>query len=309
MENLTVVTEFTLEGLSNNPQLHNLLFVVFLIIYFITLVANMTIILVTGADPHLHTPMYFFLSHLSFVDICYSSVTVPKMLENLVAKKTISASGCIAQMFFIIMLACTEILILSVMAYDRYAAICLPLHYLETMNKKMCNQMIVGAWVVSFLHALINTLPVSALHFCGPNRVSNFSCELPPLLLLSCSDILVNEIVLLASLVMFVMSASILTLVSYVHILFTILKIPSTEDRSKAFSTCSSHLIVVSLFYVTGFFRYMKPASGYSLERDQLVGVLYSILTPTFNPLIYRLWNKEVKLAVRRIMGNRMHLR
>ncbi|XP_007443558.1 olfactory receptor 5V1-like [Python bivittatus] len=303
MENLTMVTEFILEGFSNDPKLQSLLFVIFFVIYFITLVANITIILVTGTDSHLNTPMYFFLYHLSLVDICYSSVSVPKMLQSFLAdQRTISISGCIAQVFFIMMFACTEILILSAMAYDRYAAVCLPLRYLEIMNKQMCNQMVGGAWVVGFFHALINTLPILTLHFCGPRVVKNFSCELPPLLILSCSDILANQAVLLVSLVMFFMSASVLTLVSYVQIISAILKMPSMEDRSKAFSTCSSHLFVVGLFYVSGFFRYMKPTSGSSSELDVVVSIQYSILTPMLNPIIYSLKNKDMKMAMRKIM-------
>ncbi|XP_061447935.1 olfactory receptor 5A1-like [Rhineura floridana] len=303
MANLTVVTVFTLEGISTDPQLQSLLFVMFLLIYFITLVANLTIILVIVVNPHLSAPMYFFLSHLSFVDICYSSVTVPKMLENFVAEqKTISANGCITQVFFIMMLACTEVLILSAMAYDQYAAICLPLHYLDIMNKQICKKMVGGAWAVGFLHALTNTLPLLTVHFCGPNTVSNYSCELPPLLILSCSNVLVNEVVLLVSLVMFFLSAFILTLVSYVHIISTIFKIPSTEDKSKTFSTCSSHLLVVCLFYITGIFRYMKPTTESSLDLDKVISIQYSILTPMLNPIIYSLKNNEVKMALRKIM-------
>ncbi|KAM7150879.1 olfactory receptor 5V1-like [Macrochelys suwanniensis] len=304
MENQTTVTEFILLGFSSDPQMQMFLFLVFLVIYLITLLGNVMIILVIRADPHLHTPMYFFLSHLSFADICYSSVTVPNMLMNFLAEhKTISVSGCIAQMFFIILSAATEAFILSAMAYDRYAAICDPLHYVEKMNKRICVQMVSGTWTMSFFHALLNTAFTFKLHFCGPNQISHFSCELPRLLHLSCTETLINQLVLLSSIVIFGSSSFLLTLISYIHIISTILRIRSTEGRHKAFSTCSSHLIVVGVFYLTATFQYTKPSSVSSMALDEMFSIQYSILTPMLNPIIYSLKNREVTTAVRRMLG------
>ncbi|KAM9121358.1 olfactory receptor 5V1-like [Pangshura tecta] len=297
------VTVFILMGFSHDPHLQIFLFLAFLVIYLITLVGNMAIMLIIRVDPHLHTPMYFFLSRLSFVDICYSSVVVPKMLVNFLAKhKTISVNGCLAQMFFILLLAVTEIFILSAMAYDRYAAICHPLHYAVTMNKRVCNQLVGCSWTMGLLYSLVNTVLVLKLHFCGPNEISHFSCELPPLLQLSCTGTFTNKIALLSSAVIFGFSSFLLTLVSYMFIISTILRIRSAEGRHKAFSTCSSHLIVVGLLYMTAIFQYMKPSSVTSLVLDELFSIQYSILTPMLNPIIYSLKNKEVKTALRKIV-------
>ncbi|XP_067388311.1 olfactory receptor 5V1-like [Emydura macquarii macquarii] len=303
MKNQTTVTEFILLGLSSDPQTRTFLFLVFLIIYVITLVGNMMIMLVIRADSHLHTPMYFFLFHLSFVDICYSSVTVPKMLMNVLAEhKTISVHGCIAQMFFFILSAGTEVFILSAMAYDRYAAICDPLRYTKIMSKAICVQLVSGAWTVGFFYALLNTVFTLKLHFCGPNQISHFSCELPALLQLSCTETLTNQVVLLTSAVTLGSISFLLTLVSYIHIIATILRIRSAEGRRKAFSTCSSHLVVVGLLYLAAFMQYAKPRSGSSLFLDEIVSIQYSILTPMLNPIIYSLKNREVKAALRNIL-------
>ncbi|XP_067388319.1 olfactory receptor 5G9-like [Emydura macquarii macquarii] len=302
-DNQTKVTDFILLGLSNDPQLQPLLFLVFLVIYLTTFVGNAVIMVVIKADPQLHTPMYFFLSHLSFADICYSSVTVPKMLVNFLAEqKKISFNGCIAQIFFFTLFVGVEIFTLSAMAYDRYAAICDPLHYMGIMSKHICVRVVLSTWALGFLHALINTIPVLNLHFCGPNVISHFSCELPPLLQLSCTETTVNKVVLFATLLAFGLSSFLLTLVSYIHIISTILKIRSAEGRQKAFSTCSSHLIVVGLLYLTGFFLYMKPNTVSESMPDRLISIQYSILTPMLNPIIYSLKNKEVKTALGRML-------
>ncbi|XP_044837492.1 olfactory receptor 1009-like [Mauremys mutica] len=304
MKNQTTVTEFILLGFSSDPQMQIFLFLLFLFIYLITLGGNIVIMVVIRADSHLHTPMYFFLFHLSFVDICYSSVTVPKMLTNFLAEhKTISVNGCIAQMFLFILSADAEIFILSAMAYDRYAAICDPLHYVQTMSKGICVQLVSGAWTMGFFYALLNTVFALKLHFCGPNQISHFSCELPLLLQLSCTDTLTNQVVLLISALVFGLSSFLLTLISYIHIISTILRIRSAEGRHKAFSTCSSHLIVVALLYVTGFLQYTKPSSVSSVILDEMFSIQYSILTPMLNPIIYSLKNKEVKTALRNILG------
>ncbi|XP_030400121.1 olfactory receptor 5A1-like [Gopherus evgoodei] len=304
MENQTTVTEFILRKLSSDPQMQSFLFSMFLIIYLITLGSNIMIMVVIRADSHLNTPMYFFLFHLSFVDICYSSVTVPNMLMNFLAEhKTISVNGCIAQIFLFILLVGAEVFILSAMAYDRYAAICDPLHYVQTMSKGICVQLVSGSWTMGFLHALLNTVFALKLHFCGPNQINHFSCELPPLLQLSCTDTLTNQVVLLTSVLIFGLSSFLLTLISYIYIISTILRIQSAEGRRKAFSTCSSHLIVVVLLYVTGFLQYTKPSSVSSVVLDEIVSIQYSILIPMLNPIIYSLKNKEVKIALGKTLG------
>ncbi|XP_050775808.1 olfactory receptor 5A1-like [Gopherus flavomarginatus] len=304
MGNQTEVTEFIILGLSNDPQMQIFLFLVFLVVYLITLLANMVIMLVIRADPHLHTPMYFFLSHLSFVDICCSSAIVPDMLVHFLAEhKTISVNSCITQIFFIFLLAVTEGYILSAMAYDRYAVICDPLHYMDTMSKGICFQLVSGAWAIGSIDALFNTVFALKLHFCGPNQINHFSCELPSVLRLSCTETLTNQIMLFTSVVILGSSSFLFTLISYIHIISTILRIRSAEGRRKAFSTCSSHLIVVGLLYLTAFFQYTKPNSVSSMVLDEMFSIQYSILTPMLNPIIYSLKNKEVKKAIGKMLG------
>ncbi|XP_030402298.1 olfactory receptor 5V1-like [Gopherus evgoodei] len=304
MENQTTVTEFILLGLSNDSHLQIPLFLVFLVIYLITLVGNILIMLVIKVDPQLHTPMYFFLSNLSFLDVCYSSVTVPKMLENFLAeKKTISLSGCIAQIFFFIFMVGTEIFLLSVMAYDLYAAICNPLRYSTTMSHQVCVKMVLSAWISGFLDSLVNTLYLTDLSFCSPREINHFSCKLPLLLQLSCTDTFANEMVILCFSMTLGFASLLLILTSYICILSTILRIRSSEGRRRAFSTYASHITIVLLFCGTAFIRYMRPASGYTFALDKLVSVQYSILTPMLNPIIYSLKNKDVKLALRKLLG------
>ncbi|XP_053903810.1 olfactory receptor 5V1-like [Malaclemys terrapin pileata] len=304
MKNQTTVTEFILLGLSSDPQMQLFLFLVVLVVYLITLSGNIVIMVVIRADSHLHTPMYFFLFHLSFVDICYSSVMVPNMLMNFLAKhKTISVNSCIAQMFLFILSVGADIFILLAIAYDRYAAICDPLHYVQTMRKGICIQLVSGACIMGFFYALLNTIFALKLHFCGPNQISHFSCELPPLLQLSCTETLTNQVMLLNSAVVFGLSSFLLTLISYIHIISTIPRICFVEGRHKAFSMFSSHLIVVGLLYVIGFLQYTKPSSVSSVVLDEMFSIQYSILTPMLNPIVYSLKNKEMKTALRSIFG------
>lgn len=306
MENQTSASEFMFLGISKDPQLQIFLFFVFSIIYLITLSGNLTIILVIRMDPSLYTPMYFFLSHLSFVDICYSTDIVPKMLVDLFTKqKTISFVGCITQMFFSLLLSVTEVFILSAMAYDRYTAVCHPLHYIVIMNKAICIYLVLGAWIMGTLFAIINTVPTLNVQFCGFREISHFSCELPPLLKSSCSDTFLNNVILFSSVAIFGLGSFLPTLVSYIHIISTILKIHSAEGRSKAFSTCSSHLIVVGLLYMTGMTQYMKPSKVSFMILDEIFSIQYSILTPMLNPIIYSLKNKEVKRALGKIFGSK----
>ncbi|XP_015672548.1 olfactory receptor 8S1-like [Protobothrops mucrosquamatus] len=304
MENQTEIKEFILLGLSKDPHLQDFLFVLFLIIFLMTLLGNMVIILVTSTEFTLQIPMFFFLKHLAFVDICYSSVTVPKLLGNLITKKkTISWEGCIAQNFFFFQAVCAEVFILSAMAYDRYVAICDPLHYTINMTKETCRQLVGASWGMGFLYGTANALPLLNLHFCSDNTIRHYSCELPSLLALSCKKNLINYIVLLISIFIFGLSSFLFTLVSYIYVISAILKINSAEGRQKAFSTCSSHLIVVGLFYTTGFIRYMKPSLESLVDLDKVISIQYSILTPMLNPIIYSLKNKEIKSALVKLFG------
>ncbi|XP_023443250.2 olfactory receptor 8S1-like [Dasypus novemcinctus] len=298
--NHSTITEFILLGLSADPKIQALLFVLFLMIYLLTLMGNLLMVLMIHIDCHLHTPMYFFLSQLSFQDIFYSSVTVPKMLENLLSqRKAISIEGCLAQVFFVFAATGIEACLLSVMAYDRYAAICHPLLYAQVMSKQSCLKLVWGSWVVAFLDALINILLALNLDFCEIQIIHHYSCELPSLFPLSCSDTSTNSEMLLCSALLHALGTCLLIFYSYARIVFTILSISSSSGRSKAFSTCSSHLTAVSLFYGSAILRHLMPTSGSPLEL--ILSIQYSVVMPLVNPLIYSLKNKEVKAAVRRM--------
>ncbi|XP_030879527.1 LOW QUALITY PROTEIN: olfactory receptor 8S1-like [Leptonychotes weddellii] len=299
--NHSTITEFLLLGLSTNPQVQTLLFVLFLNIYFLTILGNLMMLLMIWADSHLHTPMYFFLSQLSFLDLCLSSVTVPRMLRDLLLEiKTISVRSCLAQGFFVFITAGTEGFLLSVMAYDRYSAICHPLLYGQMMRKQLCVQLVSGSWGLGFFNALINILLATNLDFCESHIISHYSCEVPSLFPLSCSDISTNLIVLFCSTLLHGFGTFSPIISSYACILSTILNISSTSGRSKAFSTCSSHLMAVIFFYGSGFLSYLMPTSGSLLEL--IFSVQYSVITPMLNPLIYSLKNKEVKAALKRTL-------
>ncbi|XP_037703748.1 olfactory receptor 8S1-like [Choloepus didactylus] len=306
MGNHSMFSEFILLGLSADPQTQALLFVLFLVIYLLTLMGNLVMLLVIRADSHLHTPMYFFLKQLSFLDLCHSSVTVPKMLENLLSKsKTIFVESCLAQTFFVFATGGTEACLLAVMAYDRYVAISSPLLYGQLMSNELCVGLVWGSWGLAFVDALINILPAVNLDFCESQTIPHFSCELSSLFPLSCSDISTNFILLLGSSALHFFGTFILIFFSYTRIVSTILSISSTSGRSKAFSTCSSHLTTVILFYGSGFISYLLPTSGSPLEM--IFPLQYSVVTPMLNPLIYSLQNKEVKAALRRIVRKYVH--
>ncbi|NXP55567.1 OR5V1 protein, partial [Heliornis fulica] len=303
MENQTTGTEFVLLGLTRDHLLQRLLFTMFLIIYLIILLGNMVVMMVIRTDLHLQSPMYFFLFHLAFIDICYGTTVVPKMLVNFLVKGsiTISINACMTQMFFIFLSAGCEVFMISVMAYDRYVAICNPLNYQEAMNKHFCYQLVVSVWATGLLYSVLNTVPVLNIQFCGHTEIKHFSCELPPLLSAACSGMFLSKLILLSSAVIFGSSSFLLTLISYIYIITTILKIQSAEGRHKAFSTCSSHFIVVGLLYITALVQYTKPKSVSSIILDQVLSTQYSILTPLLNPIIYTLKNKDVKTALSRI--------
>ncbi|XP_007936166.2 olfactory receptor 8S1-like [Orycteropus afer afer] len=302
MNNLTVFSEFILLGLSADPHAQALLFVLFLVIYLLTLMGNLVMIVVIRTDPHLHTPMYFFLRHLSFMDICFSSVTMPKMLQK---KKNISLWGCITQSSFFMLFGETENCLLSAMAYDRYAAICHPLLYSMIMNRPLCITMVSVAWVMGFLYPLVNNLFIHKLHFCGSNTIPHFSCELPSLLPLSCTDPTANELLLSGSTAFLGLLSVPLILFSYCRIISVILSIHSSGGQGKAFSTCSSHLTAVPLFHGTGLFRYISPPSDSFLM--QVVSIQYSVLTSLLNPIIYSLKNQKVKAALQKMLKQQMH--
>ncbi|XP_033026778.1 olfactory receptor 5F1-like [Lacerta agilis] len=305
-KNQTTLKEFIFLGLSDDPKLQSLLFALGLMIYVITLTGNLTIIILIQADQHLHTPMYFLLSNLSFTEICYITTTMPKMLWDLLSKdKTISFAGCVIQMYFFLTTAATEGALLSVMAYDRYAAICHPLRYTLLMSQPILKWLLAASWTVGNINAIVNTSFIFSLNFCGSNKIVHFFCDIPPVLHLSCSD------TSLAELVTFIISGSImittvsLIVLSYILIVSAVLKIHSAQGRIKTFSTCASHLTVVSIFYSTAIFTYMSPSSSHSMEQERLISVLYTIITPFLNPLIYSFKNREMQLAFLNVLGKK----
>uniref|UniRef100_A0A674JLA7 Olfactory receptor n=2 Tax=Terrapene triunguis TaxID=2587831 RepID=A0A674JLA7_9SAUR len=301
--NHSEATDFILSGLTDRPELQVPLFLVFLLIYGITLVGNGGMILLVTIDPRLHTPMYFFLRNLSFCDLCYSSVISPKMLLNFLAeRKSISYTACTVQLSLCIVFTDVECLLLAVMAYDRYVAICNPLLYTVTMSRQLCNQLVAGVYAVGVLDSMIQTSLIFQLLFCSSNIINHFLCDVPPLLPLSCSDTRINEIVMFVLMCCITGSSFLTVLLSYVYIISTILQIRSAEGRRKAFSTCSFHLTAVVLFFGTVLFMYLRPPSSYSMDTDKVASVFYMVVIPMLNPLIYSLRNMEVKDALRKAM-------
>ncbi|XP_040608728.1 olfactory receptor 8S1-like [Mesocricetus auratus] len=304
--NHSAITEFILTGLSDDPLTQALLFMLFLGIYLLTMSGNLMMLLVIGADSHLHTPMYFFLSNLSFLDLCFSSVTVPKLLKDLLSeKKSISVEGCLAQVFFLFITAVTEAFLLSMMAYDRYAAVCHPLLYGQIMSNELCWKLVLLSWSLAALSSLVIVLLAVSLDFCEAYTIHHYTCELPSLFPLSCSDISINVDILICSTLLLGLGTFLPIFFSYAFIVSNILSMKSTTGRSKAFNTCSSHLIAVVLFFGSGLVSYLMPTSGSSL--DLLSSLQYSAVTPMLNPLIYSLKNKEVKAAVKRTLGKCLH--
>ncbi|XP_053305926.1 olfactory receptor 1C1-like [Spea bombifrons] len=296
------VTIFIIQGFSFTPGLKLPIFVAFLIIYLTIIFGNTTIFAVIALDSHLHVPMYVFLSNLSFLDILYSSTILPKLLVIIATQnKAIAFTGCMVQMYFFMALACTEFLLLAVMAYDRYVAVCHPLHYFAYMSLKHCVIFASLAWAIGLLDPILHTVLIANLNFCLANRIDHFFCDVAPLLKLTCSETTNIELLnyIEGSLLSF--SAFILTLVSYIFIISSILKISSTNGRQKAFSTCSSHLTCVVIFYGTIICLYMRPSSSYSPKRDKFFALLYVALIPLLNPFIYTLKNTEFKQAMENI--------
>ncbi|XP_053418305.1 olfactory receptor 2D3-like [Nycticebus coucang] len=301
-ENQTHVNEFVLLGLSQDPQTQVLLFFLFLIIYLLTLLGNLLIILLIHIDSRLHTPMYFFLSNLSFADLCFSTTTVPQVLVHfLVKKKIISFVGCSTQIVVLLLVGCTECAILAVMSYDRYVAVCRPLHYSTIMTHWVCVQLTVGSWASGAFVSLVDTTFTLRLPYRGNNIINHFFCEPPALLKLASADTYSTEMAIFVMGVVILLAPVSLILVSYWNIISTVIRMQSGEGRLKIFSTCGSHLIVVVLFYGSAIFAYMRPNSKIMNERDKIISVFYSAVTPMLNPIIYSLRNKDVKGALRRL--------
>ncbi|XP_057566503.1 olfactory receptor 5V1-like [Hippopotamus amphibius kiboko] len=308
--NQTSVTKFMLVRLSDLPEVRYPLFVVFAIMYHFTLVGNGAILLAIGTEKKLHTPMYYFLANLSLLDMFCPSNTVPKMLENLLTEKhSISFIGCALQLYFLVALVGTEVFLLSVMAYDRYVGICFPLRYTLIITKVRCVQLTAGTWAAGFLNSLLHTVSTLCLSFCKSNHVTQYYCDIPPLLALSCSSTYVAEMLILVEGGVLGSSAFLVTFISYFYIIYTILKIQSVEGKLKAFSTCASHLLVVCLFCGTTIFTYVCPCSSQrSPVRDRLISMSYGIITSMLNPMIYSLRNTEVKGALRRVLCYKAYL-
>ncbi|XP_054246739.1 olfactory receptor 4S2-like [Indicator indicator] len=299
MENRTSVKEFILLGLSVSQGAQKMCFVMFLLFYLMIVAGNLLIVSTVTSSQHLTSPMYFFLGYLSFVDICYSSVTAPKMIADLLAEnKTISFVGCIAQLFGVHFFGCTEIFLLTVMAYDRYLAICRPLHYTTLMTRRLCGQMVLSSWVGGFLHSLAQTLLTTQLPFCGPNTIDHYFCDVHPLLQLACADTYAVGVMVVANSGMIALSCFLILVMSYAVILVS-LRSQTSEGWHKALSTCGSHITVVVLFFGPCTFVYIRPSSD--LSEDKSMAVFYTIITPMLNPLIYTLRNQEVKSAMRKL--------
>ncbi|XP_027715466.1 olfactory receptor 13D1-like [Vombatus ursinus] len=300
--NWTSRKEFVLLGFSEYPKTEMFIFLLCLAMYMVIILGNTIIIILTILDCHIHIPMYFFLSNLSFLDICFTSSFVPKMLTNFSSgRKTISFSGCVIQMYIFLAVGSTESVLLATMAYDRYMAICNPLRYPTIMNKRHCVQLVVTSWLVGFLNSAMETALATRLPFCGKNTINHFFCEILAILKLACVDISLNEIVMLIDSITLAFSPLLLIIISYIFILSAILRINSAEGRKKAFSTCSAHLTVVTVFYGTVFFMYMKPKSKNSIT-DKFITLFYSVVTPMLNSIIHSLRNKEVNAAMRNVL-------
>ncbi|XP_054849724.1 olfactory receptor 5B21-like [Eublepharis macularius] len=303
MENQTEIAEFILLGFGDLLSLQIPLFLLFLTIYIVTMSGNLLIVVLIVADHHLHTPMYFFLGNLSCLEACYSSTILPRMLYSLICgDKNIFVRICIMQYFFFGGLAGTECYLLSVMSYDRYLAICIPLHYAALMNSRACRRLACGSWLNGFFASTMVTLFMSQLTFCGLNEINHFFCDSSPILKLSCSDTQLISILIFLLSSAFTLPPFVLTLTSYVYIISKIFRISSAAGRQKTFSTCSSHLTVVTIFYGTLMMVYMLPETNEFTDLNKVFSVFYTIVTPLVNPLIYSLRNREVKEALRRII-------
>uniref|UniRef100_A0A8D1BZ50 Olfactory receptor n=1 Tax=Sus scrofa TaxID=9823 RepID=A0A8D1BZ50_PIG len=304
MKNATEVTAFVLRGFTDNPKLQIILFFLFLTIYLFTLMGNLGLIILVIGDSWLHNPMYYFLSALSFVDACYSSVITPQMLVDFLSKtKIISLLACAAQTLLFITFGTTECFLLAAMAYDRYVAIYNPLLYSVTMSPRIYVTLIIASYVGGILHASVHTVATFSLSFCASNEIKHVFCDIPPRLAISCSDTHTNQLLLFYFVGSIELVTILIVLISYGFILLAILKMHSAEGRRKVFSTCGSHLTGVSIFHGTVLFMYVRPSSSYALDHDMIVSIFYSIVIPMLNPIIYSLRNKDVKKAMKKVFG------
>uniref|UniRef100_A0A8C5K015 Olfactory receptor n=1 Tax=Jaculus jaculus TaxID=51337 RepID=A0A8C5K015_JACJA len=301
--NASAVTEFQLLGFRSLLAWQSLLFAIFLLFYLLTVTGNVVIIAVVSKDPRLHSPMYTFLQHLSFLEICYTSTTVPPLLANLLSwGHTLPFSACMTQLYFFVFLGATECFLLAAMAYDRYLAICSPLRYSLLMSSHRCAVLVTVSWVTGVGTGFLPSLMISRLDFCGPNQINHFFCDLPPLMQLSCSSVFVTQMAIFILSIAVLCLCFFLTLVSYVCIVASILRIPSASGRMKTFSTCGSHLAVVTIYYGTMISMYVRPNARLSPEVNKVISVFYTVVTPLLNPVIYSLRNKDFKEAVRKVM-------
>ncbi|XP_004427237.1 PREDICTED: olfactory receptor 8B3-like [Ceratotherium simum simum] len=300
------VTEFILLGLTQQPDLQLPLYFVFLGIYVVTVVGNIGLLILIGVNSHLHTPMYYFLFKLSFIDLCYSSVITPKVLMSFVKQNIVSYVECMAQLYFFSFFVIDECYILTSMAYDRYVAICKPLLYKVTMSHQVCLMLMLGAYMMGFVGAVTHTVCMLKLTFCDGNIVNHYMCDIPPLLQLSCTSTYINELVVFIVVGINVIVPSLTIFISYTLILSNILHIRSTEGRAKAFSTCSSHIMTVSLFFGSSAFMYLKPFPAGFLDQDKVSTVFYTIVGPMMNPFIYSLRNKTVQIALSKTLKKRV---
>ncbi|XP_065801547.1 olfactory receptor 5AN1-like [Muntiacus reevesi] len=305
-DNITEITYFILLGFSDFPRSIAVLFAVFLVIYILTLTWNLSLITLIGIDSHLHTPMYFFLSNLSFMDICYVTATAPKMLYDFFQERqTITFVGCVVQYFVFSTMGLSESCLMTAMAYDRYAAICNPLLYSSVMSPALCGRMVLGSYMAGLSASISQLCFMLQFQFCGPNVINHFFCDMPQLLVLSCTDTFsVQLFTALLTMIFGIINVSVI-MISYVYIVISILKITSVKGRSKAFNTCASHLTAVSLFYTSGMFVYLSSSSGGSSSFDRFASVFYTVMIPLLNPLIYSLRNKEIKDALKRLRKKR----
>ncbi|KAG3280105.1 olfactory receptor 7A10-like [Ictidomys tridecemlineatus] len=305
--NYTRVSEFHLLGFSEDPELQPLIFGLFLSMYLVTVLGNLLIILASISDSHLHTPMYFFLSNLSFVDICFTSTTIPKMLVNIQTQnKVITYAGCITQMCFFMVFLEVDNFLLTVMAYARYVAICHPLHYTFIINPRLCGLLVLLCWILSVLHALLQSLMVLRLSFCTHSEIPHFFCELNQVVHRACSDTFLNDMVIYFATVLLAGCPLAGILYSYSKIVSSIRAISSAQGKYKAFSTCASHLSVVFLFYCTGLGVYFSSAASQSSSSSSTASVMYTVVTPMLNPFIYSLRNKDVKGTLSRLFGGKL---
>ncbi|XP_047386431.1 olfactory receptor 7A17-like [Sciurus carolinensis] len=305
-QNNTQISVFLLLGLSEDPEQQPLIFGLFLSMYLVTVLGNLLIILATISDSHLHTPMYFFLSNLSFVDICFTSTTVPKMLVNIETQsKVISYAGCITQIYFFAIFVVLDNLLLAVMAYDRYVAICHPLHYMAIMNHRLCGLLVLASWITSALNSLLHSLMVLRLSFYTDLEIPHFFCELNQVVHLACSDLFLSEVMIYLATMLLGGCPLAGVLYSYSKIVSSVRAISSAQGKYKAFSTCASHLSVVSLFYCTLLGVYFSSIVTQNSQSISTASVMYTVVTPMLNPFIYSLRNKDIKSALRRLFGGK----